>query len=342
MFVSVIIPVYNIERWLGACMDGVLAALPEDGEAILVTGPSTDKSNDICAGYALRDVRVRVIAQNGRGLSNARNCGFDASRGRLVSYIDGDDYIDAPLYAGLLERLREIIETFDVVMTDYRQISSSGKLIENVNQIGKENEEAAGEDHLKHVLRRKKCFWNVWRYIYKRDFLERHNIRFVEGSLSEDMDYTAKVYAARPRFAFFYCPFYNYRVGRGDSLMDRPTLKRLSDTVANIKSGVALIERAAPPYSRAFVSQYQHEFVLNLALCAEIDSSDREKALALCKAALDILKADGGALSRLASFTLHIVPLPLAARLLHAAKLAKRRLKGDTRKADVQERKNRT
>lgn len=333
MLISIIIPVFNVERWLTRCLDSILCSIPEESEIILVISDSSDNSNKLCMEYASSDNRIKVITQDGKGLANARNCGFDYSSGKFISYIDSDDFVDRNLYSNLIYQINNINVEFDIAMTDYHQVTSDGKLLKKIYQIGEDTEKYVGEDFLGHVLKEKKCFWNVWRYIYRREFLEIHGIRFLEGSLSEDMDYIAKVYASHPRFIFFHCPFYNYCVGRGDSLMDRPTLKRLTDTVVNIKNSIALLDSAALDYSAAFISQYQFEYILNLALCVEVERSDRSRALSLYKENMDILERYGGASLKLYKCLLSLLPLSITARCLHMAKIIKRRIKGDARKS---------
>jgi hypothetical protein len=205
-------------------------------------------------------------------------------------------------------------------------------VIDEVYHIGAETEEAWGEEFLTHILRIKKCFWNVWRYIYRRKFLEDNCIRFLEGSLSEDMDYTAHVYAARPKFAFFHCPYYFYNVGRGDSLMDKPTLTRLGDTVSNIKSGIKMLETANLPFSASFIEQYQFEYILCMALCVEINSEDKPEALALYDNTLDILKVGSYRTAHVFNQISRVLSVNAVAWGLHFMKVIKRKLRGDARK----------
>lgn len=91
--ISVIIPVYNVESYLGRCIDSVLCSAYEDFELILVNDGSTDSGPQICAEYARRDSRVRVLSQENKGVSAARNRGLESCRGEWVVFVDGDDCI---------------------------------------------------------------------------------------------------------------------------------------------------------------------------------------------------------------------------------------------------------
>ncbi len=93
--VSVIVPVYNVAQYLNQCVDSVLAQTFEDFELLLVNDGSTDTSPAICDSYAARDDRVQVIHQPNRGASAARNVGLDQAHGEFVTFLDGDDWLDA-------------------------------------------------------------------------------------------------------------------------------------------------------------------------------------------------------------------------------------------------------
>ena len=94
--ISIIIPVFNVERYLDACLDSLLAQTFSDWEAILVDDGSTDASGRICDEYAEKDARFRVLHQKNRGVSAARNAGMDIAEGAYWMFVDGDDTIDPP------------------------------------------------------------------------------------------------------------------------------------------------------------------------------------------------------------------------------------------------------
>lgn len=335
MFLSIIVPVYNIEKYIGRCLDSILKVCTDDCEIVLVTGDSSDSSNQICKEYQEAFSNVRVLRQSGTGLSNARNCAFDNATGKYIAYIDGDDYVDSGLFGELIERLWSVQDDIDLVVTDFRRVSAIGNRVENVYQIGEHTLPQSDISFLPEMLRKKQCFWNVWRFIYKRSFLEEHGIRFRENVLSEDIDYTTKVLLANPRPLFVHCPFYHYCVGRGDSLMDRPTYKRLQDTLDILCSSIRLVESSSYAYSQLLIGQYQFEYILNIAITCEIAEEDVKKARMLYGETLDILCVGSDRLSRFVRGLLYIVPLPILAEALHLLKLCKRIIKRGSRKAIV-------
>ena len=91
--ISVIIPVYNTEKYLRRCIDSVLASYYRDFEILLINDGSTDKSADICREYSLKDNRIKVFHQKNQGVSAARNQGINKAIGEWLIFVDSDDYI---------------------------------------------------------------------------------------------------------------------------------------------------------------------------------------------------------------------------------------------------------
>ena len=100
--ISVIVPVYNVERYLRRCVDSILAQTCRDLEIILVDDGSTDGCPSICDGYAAADSRVKVIHKANGGLSDARNAGLEIASGEWVGFVDSDDFIMPEMYETLL------------------------------------------------------------------------------------------------------------------------------------------------------------------------------------------------------------------------------------------------
>lgn len=112
--ISVIIPVYNIARYIADCIESVIRQTYSELEIILVDDGSTDNSPQICDEYASRDSRIKVIHKTNGGLVSARKAGILASTGELIAYVDGDDWIEPTMYEKLNARMQ--IENVDIVV----------------------------------------------------------------------------------------------------------------------------------------------------------------------------------------------------------------------------------
>lgn len=177
--VSIIVPVYNAERFLSRCVDSVLAQTQTDIQLILVDDGSVDKSGWICDEYAAKDSRVTVIHQNNAGVSAARNAGLDAAKGDYIGFVDADDYITPDTY----EQALSAIGTCDMIMWDAVTVWDDGRteadtidLLENSGVLEK-------KDWSPELLRY--MAGSVWRCLYRAELLA--DVRFPVGiKLSED------------------------------------------------------------------------------------------------------------------------------------------------------------
>lgn len=104
---SVIVPVYNTEHYIGRCIESILASTYKKLELILVDDGSSDKSLAVCQSYEKQDKRVRLFRKANGGMSSARNVGMDAMRGRYLAFVDSDDYIDEKMYEALISILHK-------------------------------------------------------------------------------------------------------------------------------------------------------------------------------------------------------------------------------------------
>mgnify|MGYP002519106108 FL=1 len=122
---SIILPVYNVQNWIGYCLDSIAEQSFTDWEAILVDDGSRDLSGVICDSYSRRDPRFRVIHQQNAGVSAARNTGIDAANGALISFIDPDDFISADYFHLLVDSLSNA--GADVAQAFIREVLESGE-----------------------------------------------------------------------------------------------------------------------------------------------------------------------------------------------------------------------
>lgn len=119
--ISVIIPVYNVENFLHRCVESVLKQSLQDFEIILVNDGSQDHSGEICNDYARKDKRITVVHKNNARVSAARNDGLKMAKGKYVSFIDSDDWIEPDMFQKMYKKAEEL--NLDIVMCDYKKKS---------------------------------------------------------------------------------------------------------------------------------------------------------------------------------------------------------------------------
>lgn len=131
--ISVIIPVYNTEKYLHRCIDSILAQIYIDFELLLINDGSMDRSGDICNEYAQKDTRIKVFHKENSGVSSTRNIGLDNAKGKYIIFIDADDYWCDNM---ALEKFVDIAERYDldIVRGDYKEIGINDELIRKAGE----------------------------------------------------------------------------------------------------------------------------------------------------------------------------------------------------------------
>lgn len=216
--VSVIVPVYNVERYLPACVESILGQTHRNIEVILVDDGSSDGCGSLCDRYAARDRRVRVIHQANKGLSAARNAGFDAAEGEFVAFVDSDDAV-SPLFVETL---------LGGVVAEIPKSGSSSSV--DIVQCGfcrerQELERPLGEvayERLTGLQASERLQFDstggctvVWNKLYRRELFE--NLRFPEGKRHEDEFVTYRALWMAGGVSVTDACLYYYRQ-RGDSI----------------------------------------------------------------------------------------------------------------------------
>lgn len=186
--ISVILPVYNVERYLDRCMESVMHQTYKNLEILLIDDGSTDLSGTICEKYATIDDRVRVIHQKNQGLSAARNKGIIESKGEYITFVDSDDYISCDM----IEYLLFLILRFHCRMSLCSHtivFSKSGKK----KSLGDGREtKLSAHDALLSMLYHGNVDTSAWAKLYKCDLFK--TIRYPEGKLFEDIGTTYKFF----------------------------------------------------------------------------------------------------------------------------------------------------
>jgi len=217
---SVIVPIYKVEKYLSRCLNSLLIQDLEHVEFILVDDGSPDCCGEICEHYAKLDSRFRVFHKENGGLSSARNYGIDHSSGEYIMFVDSDDWVSSDFcrtaYSAALEHKS------DLVMFDYQVVSSDNEIKPNY-----------------HDRKEGKCSWQegidlllgqvgvyAWNKLYKRALFE--GIRYPEGRLFEDSPTTWKLICKAENVYYIENTLYFYYM-RSDSILHQTSIKALKD-----------------------------------------------------------------------------------------------------------------
>lgn len=240
-FFSVIIPVYNVERYLEECIKSVLAQDFIEWEAILIDDGSTDSSGKMCDEWAQTDPRIQVIHQENQGLAGARNTGLRAAAGEWLLFLDSDDFWQN----GFLRKLHaHIIENteFDVHIGRYDMIRAEADTVEQgcPNFMGGPAVEGNLQKRFSTFYRMVDV--SVWKMAIRHTWQREKDLWFVPAvRYAEDVVWSLQLFQLDPKICYVDIPFVVYRASRPGSLTatSRPPLKNFESRIAAWKQFIS-------------------------------------------------------------------------------------------------------
>ncbi len=201
--ISIIVPVYNVNKYLLESVNSILNQTYRDLEIILVDDGSTDESGIMCDDIANRDIRVKVIHKKNGGLSDARNVGIENATGSYIGFVDSDDWIDTDMYETMLKRIEQT--DADICVCGYYR-EFIGLTISNYPS---DNNTYDSAEALATLFRGEEFQDHAWSKLYKTDLFK--SIRFPVGLIYEDIRTTYRLFKECTKICTVSKPLYHYR-----------------------------------------------------------------------------------------------------------------------------------
>lgn len=242
MFFSVIVPVYNVEKYLSACIDSVLKQSFRDYELILIDDGSRDSSGAICDEYAGRDGRIKVIHKENGGLSDARNVGTACASGTYIVYIDSDDFVTSDSF---LEDIYQKVQVTgsDIVLYKFSKFSDDAQELSDCTfSLAFMDQIADGDELWYELVRRDSYYGMAWIKAFRRECAVSNGICFEEGLLGEDMDWYFSLVLQAENICVIDRSYIAYRQ-RSGSITNSLKMKNLTDFVYILEKWSERIQR---------------------------------------------------------------------------------------------------
>lgn len=243
MYFSIIVPVYNVEKYLAECVDSVLRQTFTDFELILVDDGSKDNSPGICDEYAKKDTRIEVIHQQNGGLSDARNAGTSVAGGKYIIYIDSDDFI-------LTDRFlhdvydRSVKSSPDIILYKYQKYYDDEKRMEECKfSLDYTEGLADAGELLLETVKHDAYYGMAWIKTIRREIIIANGINFEKGLLGEDMEWYFHLLTVTKSIDAIDASYIAYRQ-RGGSITSSQKLKNLTDFIYILEKWNSGIEQA--------------------------------------------------------------------------------------------------
>ncbi|WP_186316970.1 glycosyltransferase family 2 protein [Priestia megaterium] len=239
--ISVIIPFYNEEAYLGSAIESVLKQTLQDIEIILVNDGSKDNSFKIAEKFANENHNVIYIQQENKGLGAARNSGLQIASGQYIYFLDSDDYLEPnameKCYLSAIKNTADIV-TFNSQVNKY----DSSQFIIDYSHRNFLRRNMTGREFLYEGLKSNNLHFPVWLYFYKSEFLKQNNIQF-EKVIYEDRIFTIKVLLDKPSITYLDEVLHCRRIREESIMTKKKSIKHLEGAYVNILESYAAYSR---------------------------------------------------------------------------------------------------
>ena len=210
--ISIVIPIYNVEKYLVKCIESIINQTYDNLEIILVNDGSPDNSPAICAYYAKLDSRITIINKVNGGLSDARNVGLEKAKGEYIVFVDGDDYIEI----NTIEKAYSSIKINDSDLAIWGYIAEYVDRHENIEKVEIHSIQDANYDNrnfeeIKLSIEKTNLIGYAWNKMYRTENIRKNNLIFVKGlSLVEDMVFNSEMLKHSEKIVFLSDPLTHY------------------------------------------------------------------------------------------------------------------------------------
>ena len=276
--ISVIVPVYNVEKYIRKCLDSIVSQTYSNLQIILIDDGSTDNSGIICDEYGKKDSRIQVIHQTNQGLSSARNKGLDIACGEYIGFVDSDDYIEPKMYELLHKNI--IKSNADICLCRSVAEDINGKTIKYSTEY--HGTSTLNKEDMFNFLsyNREPKYIVPFNKLYKSKIFER--LRYVEGVIYEDERIITHIYEKCNRIALINNILYHYIVRPNSTIHQKMTTRNL-DAVYALLDRVQLFNSIKKQYLAKKVLCDSLELYKNIAINLYMRIPNSYCALVQCK-----------------------------------------------------------
>lgn len=237
--ISVVVPIYNVEKYLRLCLDSLLVQTYTNFEVLMINDGSSDGSSNICKEYLTKDRRFQYFEKENGGSSDARNYGVEHSKGEYITFVDSDDWLKETFLADLYEAITRT--GADIALSTYVKYDDF-QSVYNIPIIGEYYERIWMSDEwireLPKLEMEDNSYSNPWAKLFKKELFR--TIRFPKGKLIEDTRTNIKLFLESSSLVYINKCLYFYRI-RGGSVMQTITEKLLEDVLDTLVERLCLV-----------------------------------------------------------------------------------------------------
>lgn len=249
MELSIIVPVYNVEKYLKKCITSLVEQTLDDSlyEILIVNDGSPDQSQAIIEEYAKKYSNIVALVKENGGLSDARNYGLQRAKGRYIAFVDSDDYVDVRMYETMLQKAKE--KDFDMVVCDFKEIYDDHELIGS----SRVKKDLLCAEQVREAM--VDFYPSAWNKLYKKELFER--VQFKKGVWFEDVECLYRLFPMVHSVGVVNEPFYYY-IQRAGSI-SKSTDPRIFHYVDNWNGVIEFYQQNG--YMEAYRKEIEYSYV---------------------------------------------------------------------------------
>ncbi|WP_289129895.1 glycosyltransferase [uncultured Clostridium sp.] len=309
---SIIVPVYNVEKYLDECLESIIKNYDQKIEVILVDDGSKDNSSVLCDEYAKEYNFITVIHKENGGLSSARNAGIDKAKGKYIWFVDSDDYISDSSISNILDAARK---STDLIIGNYSVFYPNGnrEVYQDFKFDIKENMKP-----YEYFYQLGNVSYAAVRFIIRREIIHKYDLRFMEGIYHEDEQWTPRVLCTSETFSVIKPTIYNYRLGNSNSIMGMVNPKKSYDKIIICNSLYNISKKS--DFSKNMIeylnSRILHNYIAILNEYSKYSKEERKKLFKILKENLYLIDDYNSKKATVIKWAIKFFGIPITSKLL--------------------------
>lgn len=313
IIISIVIPVYNVEKYLDECLNSIIKNYHTNVEVILVDDGSTDKSGILCDKYDKEYEFISVIHKKNGGLSSARNEGIEKAKGKYIWFVDSDDYISNNSISNILEEAKK---DTDLIIGNYLVFYPDGnkEIYQDFNEDFKED--ILPYEYFNYLGN---VSYAAVRFIIKKELIYKYNLRFMKGIYHEDEEWTPRILCMAKTFSLIKPVIYNYRVGNVNSIMGMVNPKKSYDKIIICKSlyNISKSNNISESMFEYLNSRVLHNYVAILNEYNLYSKDQKRELLNTLKENIYLIDNAKGKKASIIKKSINFIGIPITSKLLN-------------------------
>jgi len=315
---SVIVPIYNIQKYLPQCIESVLRQTYENFELILVNDGSPDRSGAICDKYAKNDTRIRVVHKENGGVSDARNAGLSIAEGEFIWFLDGDD----SMVDGAMNSIAETImrnDAVDMVTCCHINEYDDGTIELEPLPFDCPPSSISRDEFLFRLCQCDGSYFAPWKNVYRRSVITGSNLRFTKGLIcGEDCEFFMHFVRCGEKFMLLNTPVVNYKTEREGSVTNTMSKAAIMGQLKVFSDNAELFGENNAPIDQSMRVFFARKFANTVSILYHLrDEKDIEEVTAYIRNHEDILADAEGVKYYVAKLVWRLLGYHKGSRVLH-------------------------